>query len=225
MGARQTVLLNSLESALPACLPFYKQIAPITPLDSALRNPFQLIENTAALTTAESALADIPSVTSLDSALTKNRGGDPVPIPINHSDIWRSPLVTTSLFSYSYALSCTFQIHNPFVFFQFQTLSKKQPGWGTFSSRSGTPPFSAFSASLRCAFLPCSPSLLHFVAPKPKFRSFIFNSLRTLLHLRGSGVAMPTEISAQPKPLAPLLPARAPMLYSGRLHRSLTGRL
>ena len=189
MGTHQAVLLTPLESALPDCLPFYKQIAPITPLESALTDPLQLIENTAALTAAKSALTDIPSVTSLDSALTKNRGGggDPVPIPINHSDIWRSPLVTTSLFSYSYALSCTFQIHNPFVFFQFQTLSKKQPGWGTFSSRSGTPPFSAFSASLRCAFLPCSPSLLHFVAPKPKFRSFIFNSLRTLLHLRGGG--------------------------------------
>jgi hypothetical protein len=83
MGAHQAVLLNSLESALPACLPFYKQIAPITPLESALTDPLQLIENTATLTAAKSALTDIPSVTSLDSALTKTGegGGDPTPYP------------------------------------------------------------------------------------------------------------------------------------------------
>jgi hypothetical protein len=75
MGARQAVLLNSLESALPACLPFYKQIALINPLESAFTGSFQIIENTATLTPAESALTDIPSVTSLESALTENRGG------------------------------------------------------------------------------------------------------------------------------------------------------
>ena len=74
MLARQAVLLNPLKSALPDCLPFYKQIAPITPLESALTGPSQLIENIATLTPAESALTDTPSVTSLDSALTKDWG-------------------------------------------------------------------------------------------------------------------------------------------------------
>jgi hypothetical protein len=74
MSVRQAFLLNSLESTLAGCLPFYKQIASITSLESALTGHSQLAENTATLTPAESALTNTPSVTSLDSALTKNAG-------------------------------------------------------------------------------------------------------------------------------------------------------
>jgi hypothetical protein len=125
MLARQAVLLNPLKSALPDCLPFYKQIAPVTPLESALTVPSQPIENIATLTFAESALTTIPSVTSLDSALTKKPGRvegslrpiRPYPFPIHQSEIWRPPLVypdpvgatsRSPLFSTTCPLFCNF---------------------------------------------------------------------------------------------------------------------
>jgi hypothetical protein len=74
MLARQVVLLNPLESALPDYLPFYKQTAPITRLECALTSHPQMIENTATLSLAESALTASVVVTPLESALTKNRG-------------------------------------------------------------------------------------------------------------------------------------------------------
>lgn len=66
--------LSLSESALTSCLPSAKQNAPITSLESALTSHFQLVENTCTLTHAESALTDMTPATSLESALTRNRG-------------------------------------------------------------------------------------------------------------------------------------------------------
>ena len=75
MPARHAVLLTPLESAVLRSIPISIQIAPVASLECALTNHFQLIENTAALSLAESALTSIPLASPLESALTKNTGG------------------------------------------------------------------------------------------------------------------------------------------------------
>ncbi len=105
MRARHAVLLTPSESAVPRCLPSCKQIAPITPLESALTSPSQRTENAAILSLAESALTSIPPARSLESALTKTPGEGGlllVPVPLH------SPQYLSSFFSHSCSLFCAF---------------------------------------------------------------------------------------------------------------------
>jgi hypothetical protein len=91
MLARHAVLLTSLESAHPDCLPTCKQIAPATPLESALTSYPQLTEKSATLSLAESALTRIPRATSLESALTKTPG---VGVGVQLSSSHHEPIFT-----------------------------------------------------------------------------------------------------------------------------------
>src|SRR5882762_820202 len=109
MRARYAVLLTPSESAVPRCLPSSEQIAPITPLGSALTSRSKRTENAAILSLAESALTSIPPASSLESALTKTPGvGEGglllVPVPAT----LHSPQYLSSFFSHSCALFCAF---------------------------------------------------------------------------------------------------------------------
>ncbi len=64
MGARQVVLLTSLDATLLNCLPFYKQNAPLTPLESVPASPLLGVANKGL-------------ITSLKSTLTGTRGCNP----------------------------------------------------------------------------------------------------------------------------------------------------
>ena len=74
MRPRHTALLTPLESAVPISILISILNAPITSLESALTSHSQLIENTATLSLAESALTNLSPATSLKSALTKTPG-------------------------------------------------------------------------------------------------------------------------------------------------------
>src|SRR5260370_34217174 len=75
MRPRYAVLLTPLESADPVCLLISIINAPVTPLESALKDPSQLTENTADLSLLECALTSFSPATPLDSALIKHNGG------------------------------------------------------------------------------------------------------------------------------------------------------
>jgi hypothetical protein len=157
MLARHAVLLTPSESALPSCLLFYKQIASISPLESSLTGRSQIIENPATLSLADSAVTRLPPASSLESALTKNKGGGGAILPILELLKRRSPLSysmgvwvrsvrptfrhwniqafrrfsdLSPFLSYSYELFCTHKNHNPFIFKRFRTLCAKHPGVG-----------------------------------------------------------------------------------------------
>ena len=107
MRARHAVLLTPSECAVPRCLPSCKQIAPITPLGSALTSRSQRTENAAILSLAESALTSIPPASSLESALTKTPGeGGLLLVPVLAT--LHSPQYLSSFFSHSCALFCAF---------------------------------------------------------------------------------------------------------------------
>src|SRR5467141_1863817 len=107
MRARHAVLLTPSESAVPRCLPSCKQIAPITPLESALTSRSQRTENAAILSLAESALTSIPPASSLESALTKTPGeGGLLLVPVLAT--LHSPQYLSSFFSHACALFCAF---------------------------------------------------------------------------------------------------------------------
>jgi hypothetical protein len=227
MLARQAVLLNSLKSALAGCLPLYKQIASITPLESALTGHSQLAENAATLTPAESAFPNTPPVTSLDSAHTKNWGREGgsleqdffPPAPRYQSRVTRYQSLSSS-FAYPYELFCTRENHNSFVFFEIQTPLQRHRGVGyalstqeLLTTKNSQPTFrrslpknpkpsSLFSTACEqfCNFL-------HFFAPIPPPGPFVFNHLRTLLHLRGGG-GTPHPPSTRHSPLRPVTPHR-----------------
>jgi hypothetical protein len=169
MHARQAVLLNLLESALPSCLLSYKYSAPITPLKSALTPHSQLAENTATLSPALSALTTISPVTPLDSAFTKNiRGGDTFP-----------PACFTLCVQADPFRACR---------------------W---SAAALLPPL--------CLREPFTAHSSLSLAPKPKFPSFIFNHLRTLLQLGGGGGYPLRPIKSSPC-FTPGLPFTGPCL-------------
>jgi hypothetical protein len=110
MRPRHAVLPTPLESALPDCLPSCKQIAPLSPLEPTHTSPSQITENPATLSLAKSALTRLPPANPLQSALTKNSGvGGPF-LPFWNSPhiTRRSPLYSSSFFSDSCALFCTF---------------------------------------------------------------------------------------------------------------------
>ena len=69
------------------------------------------------------------------SSAIRGEGRGPLCPPPTHP----SPLATTPLFSYSYELFSLPQIHNSFVFLQFQTPSKKHRG-GAHPQLKGMPP-------------------------------------------------------------------------------------
>ncbi len=69
---------------------------------------------------------------NLFRTLSENMGGGMGFFPFWNSPLvtYLSPLYASSLFSYSYALFCTPQNVNAFVFKHSRTLCEKHPGWG-----------------------------------------------------------------------------------------------
>src|SRR5712664_387374 len=135
MRPRHTALLTPLESAVPISILISILNAPITSLESALTSHSQLIENTATLSLAESALTDFSPATPLESALTKNIGGGGLLFRFRNSSLAThlSPLYSSSFFSHSCALFCTFS-HSPKTqpsYFQSlaHSLPKNPRGW------------------------------------------------------------------------------------------------
>ncbi len=97
MPAHQ-VVLNPLESAVPKNMPISIQIAPVTSLECALTSHFELIENTATLSLAESALTSISLARPLESALTKNTGGTSLQDKgLSHSSLHPSTYLPSSV--------------------------------------------------------------------------------------------------------------------------------
>jgi hypothetical protein len=182
MDARYAVLLTPSKSSRPTQLLFYQQNASVSPLFAALTS-------------------------SLYSS---------------HSTAFSRPL-----FSYSYELFCNPQSHNSFVSLQFQTPLKKHRGWGPYNlcSRSGklathhSPlPQSAQKIHISRYPLPQTQTrpflfnhlrtLLQFFAIFCTvfiFRSFVFNSLRALLHLGGGGGGYPL-FTQRPQPCSSAIP-------------------
>src|SRR6266851_4925618 len=123
MRARHTNLLTPLECTVPRSILISILSAPINPLESALTSHSQLIENTATLSPAE-------------CAVTKTTGGGGG--RSSHPGAHHSPLITrhyTQVLSFhtlahSFALFCTHQKLNSFVFKRFRTLCEKHPGVG-----------------------------------------------------------------------------------------------
>src|SRR5229473_6424910 len=72
------VLLTPLECAVPISILYSKQSPPVNSLESALTSYSQLIENTATLSLVECALTRLSPATSLECALTKNKGWGPI---------------------------------------------------------------------------------------------------------------------------------------------------
>ena len=99
MRPRYAVLLTPLESADPTCLLISIINAPVTPLESALTDPSQLAENTAALSLLECALTRFSPATPLESALTKNNGGGR-----GHFSQFRDSALATLLKSFPFTL-------------------------------------------------------------------------------------------------------------------------
>src|SRR5258708_7513359 len=75
MRPRHAVLLTPLECAVPRCILFSIQSAPVTPLESALTSHSQLIENTATLSLVECAVARFSPAPPLECAVAKKVGG------------------------------------------------------------------------------------------------------------------------------------------------------
>src|SRR5271170_59753 len=120
MIARQAVHLTPSECSGPAQLLSYKQSISLSPFLATLT-------------------ASAPA-TPLFATLTQTAGVSHPLFPFWNSPLATraaSPLTITPLFSYSYELFCRPQMRNSFIFLQFQTLSKKHPGWGTPSAHPG----------------------------------------------------------------------------------------
>src|SRR5271154_161032 len=137
MPARHAVLLTPSKSSRPAQLLFYKYNASVSPLPATLTSRPQHTENTATLSPFLAALTTSIPVSPVFATLTQTAGVSLHLFPFwnlttRHlfTPIRSGPFATTSLFSYSYELFCTAQVHNPFVFFQIQTLCGKHGGWG-----------------------------------------------------------------------------------------------
>src|SRR6266851_7899924 len=134
--ARHTDLLTPLECAVPRSILISILSARINPLESALTSHSQLIENTATLSPAECAVTSNSLANPLECALTKNTGGGGG--RSSHPGAHHSPLITrhyTQVLSFhtlahSFALFCTHQKLNSFVFKRFRTLCEKHPGVG-----------------------------------------------------------------------------------------------
>jgi hypothetical protein len=115
MRPRHAVLLTPLEGADPVLLPYSKQIAPLTPLDSALPSDSQPAENKATLSPVECALTRLSPATPLESALTKNTGGGGLSFRFWNSSLRTGHRHPRSFFSCTYELPIlqllSFQIH------------------------------------------------------------------------------------------------------------------
>jgi|SRR5712664_3807528 len=124
MRPRYAVLLTPLESADPTCLLISIINAPVTPLESALTDPSQLTENTAALSLLECTLTRFSPATPLESALPKNTGGGGLSIPIQNRPLAtpRSARYSSSFFSHPCALFCAFLHSEKTQLFYFQSL-------------------------------------------------------------------------------------------------------
>ncbi len=140
-------LLRPFKCAVPSHFLSYNQIAPVTPLECALTNHSQTTENTATLSLLECAVTRNYPVSSLECAVPKNIGGGGLSFPIWNSPLvhpersrWattHSPLHSSSFFSHSCALFCTF-LHffcaraklNPFFSSVSALFAKNHPGWG-----------------------------------------------------------------------------------------------
>ncbi len=95
-----------------------------------LRAPLGSAGNKGLITPLESALTKNSPVTSLESALTKTGGG---PTRAFNIQTFRSASIHPLYFHAlpnSFALFCSYQKHNSFLFKQFRTLCKKHPGVG-----------------------------------------------------------------------------------------------
>jgi len=150
MRARYAVLLTPSESAVPRCLPSSEQIAPITPLGSALTSRSKRTENAAILSLAESALTSIPPASSLESALTKTPGeGGLLLVPVLAT--LHSPQYLSSFFSHACALFCAFfafiKNSTPLFLIVSALFAQKHGGWGILLPRSPRPPSSANGGS------------------------------------------------------------------------------
>ncbi len=132
MRPRHAVLLTPLEAAVPLSIFFRKQKPSVNPLKCALPSHSETIENTAALSPVECALTRLSPATSLECALPKNIRGGGISFPIRNPPLVtsRTPLCSSSFFSYCCALFCTHRNHNSFLFKQFRTLWQKHPGVG-----------------------------------------------------------------------------------------------
>src|SRR6266849_3274426 len=114
MRPRHAVLLTPLQSAVPMYILYSKQIASVTPLKSALTNHSQITENAATLSPTESALTQLSPATPLECAVPKNPRGWGLLFRFRNSSLAThlSPLYSSSFFSHSCALFCTFS-HSP----------------------------------------------------------------------------------------------------------------
>ena len=140
-------LLRPFECAVPSQFLSYNQIAPVTPLECALTNHSQATENTTTLSLAECAVTRLARLSSLECAVPKNSGGGGLSFPIWNSPLVQpersrratihSPLHSSSFFSHSCALFCSF-LHffaltqNSTLFFSSvcALFAKNHPGWG-----------------------------------------------------------------------------------------------
>src|SRR5271154_3229080 len=140
MIARQAVHLTPSQSSVAAQLLFYKHSISVSPLFATLTSRPQLAKNTATLSPFLATLTAPAPATPLFATLTQTAGVSHPLFPFWNSPRATpaaSPLTITPLFSYSYELFCRPQMRNSFIFLQFQTLSKKHPGWGTPSAHPG----------------------------------------------------------------------------------------
>ena len=106
-----------------------------TPLPQLLYNPHLQAPlgsagNKGLITPLESALTKNSSASLLESALTKRGGILPEPSTFRHSDLVSIHPLYFHTLPNSFALFCTYQKFNPFVFKQFRTLCEKHPGVG-----------------------------------------------------------------------------------------------
>ncbi len=108
----------------------------MTPLPQLLYNPHLQAPlgsagNKGLITPLESALTKNSPVTPVESALTKRGGGVlPEPSTFRHSDLVSIHPLYFHTIPNSFALFCTYQKLNSFVFMLFRTLCAKHPGVG-----------------------------------------------------------------------------------------------
>ena len=140
-------LLRPLKCTVPSHFLSYNQIAPVTPLECALTNHSQITENTTTLSLAVCAVTRLSRVSSLECAVPRNSGGGGLCLHLRYSPLvhpernrratTHSPLHSSSFFSHSCALFCTF-LHffalaqNLTLFFSNASalFAKNHPGWG-----------------------------------------------------------------------------------------------
>src|SRR6266849_5159505 len=169
MPARHAVLLTPLECAVPSSILYSKQSPPVTSLESALTSQSQLVENTATLSLVECALTRLSPATPLECAVPKNLGGGGSFFPFRKQSTpsqrqgplvypeqsrpkiptlperatHHSPQYSSSFFSHSCALFCTFLHSTKTQLSSFQSL----PHSLAKTPRGGVPPFCYHPAS------------------------------------------------------------------------------